>query len=156
MSDAKNIPKHIVCIGFAETTSGKVSPEFREVLEGDKLDDKPRIWNKLKAEVGAVYQIETSNDDDWSAGRAFIPKSGRLTRTRVWPDVDERSRWQAQERAENAERLAEKMKDNQLKEDDVKRACEQLARHYSKMPWNAHTAFLVAVQEQIVRSSRRF
>jgi hypothetical protein len=155
MPEEKVRIKHeIVCVGLTQIAgSKKLTPRFQEVIDG-VLDPTPLVWGDLKASPGNVYQIEAEADTPWSVDsrQAFIPKGGRLPWLRLWQDSDARATWEASAKAEQAAKSRASMQADAERQTELKEMCAPLKRVYHSLPWSHRTAFLVMVQEQIVRN----
>lgn len=149
MSD--RIKHEVVCIGTTQATgSKKLIPHFREVVDGI-LVGEPFAWGGVKASPGNVYQVES--DVPWSTSHeAYVPKSGRLPWLRQWPDAEQRAEWEAQARLAQTAKTYAAMQADAERQDEVKLMCAPLSRVYHSLPYRQRTAFLVMVQELIVRN----
>lgn len=141
----------IVCVGLAKTKgSKKLSPEFREVVDG-AIVDRVLIWEAVKGAPGHVYEIEVKiwTDDQRVV---LVPKGGRLRWLHFWPDQEERAKWEAEADAEKADREADRLRENAEKHSELKQLVEPLSRIYHKLPWGARTAFMLNVHRLILRA----
>jgi hypothetical protein len=149
----------VVCGGLAETKDNKLVSILYEIVNEAAFTDRPLIWNAIKADPGCVYTLYC-DPGDWQdkEKRIYIPKGGRIEYAGTWSNLEQRQLWRAEAKAVRDRHERARMEKQEQKENVLRDAVKPLAAIYKKLPFSQRTAFLIGVQEMIVRmgSSKTF
>jgi len=140
----------LVCVGLRLTDKKKLVPVFNEIVDG-RRGKVELSWDALKAHTGNVYQIEAETWEEGGSHVIFVPKGGRLPWLRLWPNAEDRALWEAAADTTKANQAREKLQQNAEKQRELVKLTEPLAVIFRGLAWGNRTAFLIHVQELILR-----